>query len=160
MGSITLSTDRFRTAVFVFAIAVYLTVIIPALKAVVNPTEADSEFTLDQNLGLIGAGNTIIAGLLVLVLVMQARRTIVYRAAANEAEYFSRSGWARVHEAHRSQGAGRHGEGKDQGGQVGVNICWIVFYLFVYCCHSRPSCTLALTRFNGYCRGVPQKGYG
>jgi hypothetical protein len=73
--------SRFRltdsTAVFVLAIAVYLTVTIPALKAVVNPAEADPEFTLDQNLGLLGAGNTIIAGLLVLVLVMQARRTII-----------------------------------------------------------------------------------
>lgn len=79
-GLITLSTDGFRAAVFVFAIAVYLTVTIPALRAVVNPAEADSEFTLDQHLGLLGAGNTIIAGLLVLVLVMQAcRRSLVER---------------------------------------------------------------------------------
>jgi len=75
--------------VFVFAIAVYLTVTIPALKAVVNPTEVDPEFTFDQNLGLLGAGNTIIAGLLVLVLVMQARHTIVSKAV-NEAEFFFR----------------------------------------------------------------------
>lgn len=81
MGSITLPTDWLHTAVFVFAIAVYLTVTIPALRAVVNPAEADPEFTLDQNLGLIGAGNTIIAGLLVLILVMQVRRTTVYRVA-------------------------------------------------------------------------------
>lgn len=60
---------------FVFAIAVYLTVTIPALKAVVNPAEADPEFTFDQNLGLLGAGNTIIAGLLILILVLQARHT-------------------------------------------------------------------------------------
>lgn len=106
MGSITLSTYGFRAAVFVFAIAVYLTVTIPALRAVVNPAEADPDFTLDQNLGLIGAGNTIIAGLLALVLVMQVGRTIVYRAA-NEAEYFSRLGWARVCKARRSQGEGK-----------------------------------------------------
>src|SRR5258705_96905 len=60
---------KFRTAVFVFAIAVYLTVTIPALKAVVNPAEADPEFTPDQTLGLLGAGNTIMTGLLVLILV-------------------------------------------------------------------------------------------
>ena len=86
---------------FVFAIAVYLTVTIPALKAVVNPAEVDSEFTFDQNLGLLGAGNTIIAGLLVLVLVMQARCTIVNKAM-NVAERFSSSGWAGVCEACRS----------------------------------------------------------
>lgn len=68
-------TNEFLTAVFVFSIAVYLSVTIPALKAVVNPAEADPEFTFDQNLGLLGAGNTIIAGLLVLILVMQARHT-------------------------------------------------------------------------------------
>lgn len=71
---------------FVFAIAVYLTVTIPALKAVVNPTEVDPEFTLDQNLGLLGAGNTIIAGLLVLILVMQARYEVV-NARANETNF-------------------------------------------------------------------------
>ena len=75
MGSIALiSTDESsRTAVFVFAIAVYLTVTIPALKAVANPADVDPEFTLDQNLGLLGAGNTIMAGLLVLILVLQVR---------------------------------------------------------------------------------------
>lgn len=72
---------------FVFAIAVYITVTIPALRAVVNPDEADSEFTLDQNLGLLGAGNTIIAGLLALILIMQARR-VVSDKAANEADCF------------------------------------------------------------------------
>jgi hypothetical protein len=85
MDSITVS-NQFRTAVFVFAIAVYLTVTIPALKAVVNPAEADSEFTPDQNLGLLGAGNTIIAGLLVLILVMQVRHAAVDNAA-NRTEY-------------------------------------------------------------------------
>jgi hypothetical protein len=70
-----LPTNEFLTAVFVLAIAVYLSVTIPALKAVVNPAEADPELTFDQNLGLLGAGNTIIAGLLVLILVMQARHT-------------------------------------------------------------------------------------
>lgn len=69
-----LTVRWFRTAVFVCAIAVYLTVTIPALNAVVNPGEADSEFSLDENLGLLGAGNTIIAGLLFLILVMQARQ--------------------------------------------------------------------------------------
>jgi len=117
--SITTLADGFHTAVFVFAIAVYLTVTIPALKAVVNPTEADPEFTFDQNLGLLGAGNTIIAGLLVLVLVMQARCTIVNKAV-NEAECLSCSGWARVCEACRSQRVGCRGEGKGQGRQIGV----------------------------------------
>jgi len=86
-SSIAVSTDGFHTAVFVLAISVYLTVTIPALKAVVNPAEADSEFTFDQTLGLLGAGNTIIAGLLILVLVMQARHAVVDKAA-NEAERF------------------------------------------------------------------------
>ena len=85
MGSTPVS-DQFHKAVFVFAIAVYLTVIIPALKAIVNPAEADSEFTFDQNLGLLGAGNTIIAGLLVLILVMQARHAVVDNAA-KKSEY-------------------------------------------------------------------------
>ena len=69
-----------------FAIAVYLTVTIPALRAVVNPAEVDSEFTFDQNLGLLGAGNTIIAGLLILILVMQARRTTA-NEEAHEADF-------------------------------------------------------------------------
>jgi len=76
--------DGSSLAVFVFAIAVYLTVTIPALRAVVNPAEADPEFTLDQNLGLIGAGNTIIAGLLVLVLVMQGGQEYAKRTGAKE----------------------------------------------------------------------------
>ena len=108
---------------FVFAIAVYLTVTIPALKGVVNPAEADPEFTFDQNLGLLGAGNTIIAGLLVLVLVMQARCTIVNKAV-NEAERFSCLGWARVRETYRGQRAGCRGEGKGQGRQIGVKGGW------------------------------------
>ena len=125
-GSIAAPTDGLCTAVFVFAIAVYLTVTIPALRAVVNPAEADSEFTFDQSLGLLGAGNTIIAGLLALILVMQARCTIVNRAAS-ETECFSCSGWARVREARRSKGISRRGEGKDQGDQVGVNGYWVNF---------------------------------
>ncbi|KAF9648894.1 hypothetical protein BDM02DRAFT_3128767 [Thelephora ganbajun] len=104
--------DGSSLAVFVFAVAVYLTVTIPALKAVVNPADADPEFTFDQNLGLLGAGNTIIAGLLVLVLVMQARRAGVDRAG-KEADHFSCSGWTRIREARRSKGVGGRGEGKD-----------------------------------------------
>ena len=88
MGSIAHSANRLCTAVFVFAIAVYLTVTIPSLRAVVNPAGADPELTFDQNLGLLGAGNTIIAGLLVLVLVMQARRTAVYTAAKMRLNFF------------------------------------------------------------------------
>jgi hypothetical protein len=156
----------FRAAVFVFAIAVYLTVTIPALKAVVNPAGADSEFTLDQNLGLLGAGNTIIAGLLVLVLVMQARRTAVDRAAKTRLNFFSRLGWARIREAHRSEGVGCGGEGKKQGGQVGVKAVGLFHtlissILFLYRSRPRPrlpSCTLAPTRCNGSCRGVLRKG--
>jgi len=121
----------FRTAVFVFAIAVYLTVTIPALRAVVNPAEADPEFTFDQTLGLLGAGNTIIAGLLVLVLVMQARHTIVSKAVPGT-ENFSCSGWARVREAHRGQGIGGRGEGKDQGGQIGVNSLVVAYARVTY----------------------------
>jgi hypothetical protein len=87
IGSITVLTNGFHTAALVFAIAVYLTVTIPALRAVVNPAEADPEFTFDENLGLLGAGNTIIAGLLLLILVMQARHAIADKAA-NETDYF------------------------------------------------------------------------
>ena len=128
LGSIGLvSTNEFGTAVFVFAIAVYLSVTIPALKAVVNPIEADSEFTLDQNLGLLGAGNTIIAGLLVLILVMQARHPVFVKAV-NEAESFSCSGWTRVREARRSKGVGCGREGEDESFQVGVNSCCVAPY--------------------------------
>jgi len=76
--------DGSSLAAFVFAIAVYLTVTIPALQAVVNPAEADPEFTFDQNLGLLGAGNTIIAGLLVLILVMQGGQEYAKRAEAKQ----------------------------------------------------------------------------
>jgi len=120
-------TNRFRTAVLVFAIAVYLTVTIPALQAVVNPAEADPEFTFDQNLGLLGAGNTIIAGLLVLVLVMQARQTVVDNAEG-VTESVLCSGWTRVREARGSKGVGCDREGKDQGCQVGVNSRYVVPY--------------------------------
>jgi len=165
MGSITRLTDWFRTAVFVFAIAVYLTVTIPALKAVVNPVEADSEFTLDQNLGLIGAGNTIIAGLLALVLVMQARYTIAGRVAS-EAKYFSCPGWARVREAHRSQGVGCRGEGKEQGCQVGVNsvglfhtLVSLVCLLLSFITLSTLSCNLTPILLDGFCCGVLRREY-
>lgn len=124
MTLISVSTNLFCTAVLVFAIAVYLTVTIPALKAVVNPAEADPEFTFDQNLGLLGAGNTIIAGLLVLVLVMQARHTVV-DSAEGVTKYVLCSGWTRVREARRSEGVGRGREGKDQGCQVGVNSRYV-----------------------------------
>lgn len=162
MDSIGHSTNGFRSAVFVFAIAVYLTVTIPALKAVVNPAGADSEFTLDQNLGLLGAGNTIIAGLLVLDLVMQARRTAVDIAAKTRLNLFSCSGWTRIREARRSEGVGCGGEEKEQGSQVGVKAVGLFHtvissILFLYCSRSRaclPSCTLAPTRFNDCCHGV------
>ena len=111
---------------FVFAITVYLTVIIPALKAVVGPAEADPEFTFEQNLGLIGAGNTIIAGLLVLVLVMQARWAIVNNAV-NEAECLSCPGWARVCETRRSQSVGCRGERKGQSRKIGLKGGWMLF---------------------------------
>lgn len=147
---------------FVFAIAVYLTVTIPALRAVINPAGADSEFTFDQNLGLLGAGNTIIAGLLVLVLIMQARRTAVDIAAKTRLNLFSCSGWAGIREAGRSEGVGRGREGKEQGSQVGVKAVGLFHTLissivFLYCSRSRPclpSCTLAPTRFNGSCHGA------
>lgn len=97
IGSITpVFTNDSRTAVFVFAIAVYLTVTIPALKAVVNPAEVDSEFTLDQNLGLLGAGNTIIAGLLVLILVLQGGQEYAKRAEARELAAAAEKGKTKV----------------------------------------------------------------
>ncbi|KAF9786495.1 Shr3 amino acid permease chaperone [Thelephora terrestris] len=76
--------DGSSLAVFVFAIGVYLSVTIPALKAVVNPAEADSELTFDQNLGLLGAGNTIIAGLLLSVFHVQGGQEYAKRAEARE----------------------------------------------------------------------------
>jgi hypothetical protein len=144
MRLIAVSINWLRAAVFVFTIAVYLTVTIPALKAVVNPAEADPEFTLDQNLGLLGAGNAIIAGLLVLVLVLQARHTIADRTA-NEAECFSRSGRTRVREARRSQRASRRREGEDQGSEVAVDGCRIVsihFYLSTVVVHDPHALSL------------------
>ena len=151
-------------AVFVFAIAVYLSVTIPALKAVVNPAEADHEFTLDQNLGLLGAGNTIIAGLLVLILVMQARHPVFVKVAT-EAESFSCSGWTRVREARRSEGVGCGREVEDQGGQVGVNGCCvapracITLTLNLSRPRSRFPCTLGPIQFGGCSPGVPRDRY-
>lgn len=57
-------------AAYVFAICVYLAVIVPNLQNVVAPT-GHSEFTHDQSLSLIGAGNGIVMVLLALVLAFQ-----------------------------------------------------------------------------------------
>jgi hypothetical protein len=160
------STNYILAAVFVFAIGVYLSVTIPALKAVVNPAEADSELAFDQNLGLLGAGNTIIAGLLVLILVMQARHTVVGKAA-NEAQRFSCSGRTRVREACRGKGAGCVREGKDQGGQVGVNsrcthACNLLHStsLSLSCrAQTHLPCILGPTQFSGYFPGAPQNRF-
>jgi hypothetical protein len=152
MGSITLSADGFRAAVFVLAIAVYLTVTIPALRAVVNPAEADPEFTLDQNLGLIGAGNTIIAGLLVLVLVMQASRMIIierrtrlnfftFRVGKSTRSAQKPGSWL----PRRRKRPRRPSRSRQLLGSVYLFICLpLSFTTF-----STPPCTPALTRFNG-----------
>jgi hypothetical protein len=66
-------TDNACTAAYVFAICVYLAVIVPNLKNVIEPIE-DYEFTPDQSLNLVGAGNGIVMVLLALVLALQVKR--------------------------------------------------------------------------------------
>lgn len=158
--------NEFRTAVFVFAITVYLAVTIPALKAVVNPADADSEFTLEQSLGVLGAGNTIIAGLLLLILVMQARHTVDVKVT-NDAErfFFSSSGWTGVREAYGSKGISHGREGKDQGCKVRVISCCDASYacitLMLTTLWSTASfpCTLGPIQFSGCFRGVLRNRY-
>lgn len=61
------------TAAYVFAICVYLAVIVPNLENVIKPVEGH-EFTPDESLNLVGAGNGIVMVLLALVLALQVRR--------------------------------------------------------------------------------------
>jgi ER membrane protein SH3 len=88
--SLHLAVDGFLSAAFVFAISVYLTVIIPNLKNVVTPGVVESEFTPDQSLSLIGAGNSIVMVLLILILALQVR---LDRRSSNELHTEQFLGW-------------------------------------------------------------------
>jgi len=74
--------DGSSLAAFVFAISIYLTVIIPNLQNVVNPGETTSEFTHEQSLSLIGAGNSIVMVILILIMALQAGQEYARRVDA------------------------------------------------------------------------------
>jgi hypothetical protein len=66
-------------AAFVFAIAVYLTCAIPAIRTVVTPVEGvDSPQDQVQAMQLLSAGNVIMLGLLGMVIALQVRGRIVF----------------------------------------------------------------------------------
>lgn len=61
------------TAAYVFAIAIYLSVIIPSLQIIATPVETDTRESQIEALRVLSAGNIIIIGLMALILVMQVR---------------------------------------------------------------------------------------
>jgi hypothetical protein len=60
-------------AAYVFSIAIYLTVTIPALRTIVTPIEGETRQIRKEALSVLSAGNTIIAVCLVGVLVLQVQ---------------------------------------------------------------------------------------
>jgi hypothetical protein len=71
---ISLSYGCLETAAYVFGIIVYLSVTVPSLRAIAEPT-TDSEIYDDQVMALrvLSAGNIIIIGSLLLILALQVR---------------------------------------------------------------------------------------
>lgn len=77
--------DGSSLAAYVFAIAVYLAVGVPASRALASPLEGETREDQIEALRVLSAGNTIIVVLLGLVLVLQAGEEYSRRIEAREA---------------------------------------------------------------------------
>jgi hypothetical protein len=79
-----IKTVRKQKVGYIFAISVYLTVIIPALRTIVTPIEnVDTREDRIEAMRLLAAGNVIIILLLGLVLVLQVRHLYMGRSRAD-----------------------------------------------------------------------------
>ncbi|KXN89379.1 Secretory component protein SHR3 [Leucoagaricus sp. SymC.cos] len=76
--------DGSSLAAYVFSIAIYLTVTIPALRTIVTPLEEETREVQVEALSVLCAGNVIIAGCLFAVLVLQAGQEYARRQEARE----------------------------------------------------------------------------
>ena len=66
----------FETAAYVFCIVVYLTVTIPSLRAIAEPTKEEVYNDQVMAMRVLSAGNIIIIGSLLLILALQVRGLI------------------------------------------------------------------------------------
>jgi len=85
--------DGSSLAVYVFSVAVYMTVTLPALRAIVEPPEAlqDGEDEQIQALRVLSAGNVIIVVCLGAVLFLQAGQEYARRVDARTAAQLEKS---------------------------------------------------------------------
>ncbi|KIY52895.1 hypothetical protein FISHEDRAFT_34242 [Fistulina hepatica ATCC 64428] len=67
---------------YVFGFSVYVTVIIPSLKTVVEPVDVDTEADRQQALSVVSASNVILMGLMGIVLTLQAGQIYAERQDA------------------------------------------------------------------------------
>jgi hypothetical protein len=71
--------DVFEPAAYVFGIVVYLSVTIPSLRAIAEPTKEEIYSDQVMALRVLSAGNIIIMGSLLLILALQVRGLIFWK---------------------------------------------------------------------------------
>ncbi|KAF9449938.1 hypothetical protein P691DRAFT_798703 [Macrolepiota fuliginosa MF-IS2] len=76
--------DGSSLAAYVFSVAVYLTVTIPALRTIVTPIKDETREVQVEALSVLSAGNLIIVACLLAVLVLQAGQEYARRQEARE----------------------------------------------------------------------------
>ncbi|KAJ7604043.1 Shr3 amino acid permease chaperone [Mycena polygramma] len=76
--------DGSSLGVLVFALAVYLTVVVPTLRTIVTPLAEETRRDQIEAMQILSAGNIIIMGCLGLVLLLQAGQEYAKRADAKE----------------------------------------------------------------------------
>lgn len=79
-----------KSGAYVFSIAVYITVTIPALRTIVEPLEDDTRGDRLDAMRILSAGNIIIMLLLGAILTLQVRRKYSTRTQPPLLIYFSR----------------------------------------------------------------------
>jgi hypothetical protein len=72
-----------RTVAYILALAVYMTVTIPALRTIVTPHKEDTRDVRIEAMRVLSAGNTIIVVILAGVLLLQVSLNFVDRVLAN-----------------------------------------------------------------------------
>ncbi|KAJ7746950.1 Shr3 amino acid permease chaperone [Mycena maculata] len=76
--------DGSSLAAMIFALAVYLTVVVPTLRTIATPLAEDTRADRIEALTILSAGNVIIGGCMGLVLVLQAGQEYARRSDARE----------------------------------------------------------------------------
>lgn len=123
---------------FMAAVVLYLSVVVPGVKTIANPTQTETEAERIESLRVIGAANTMMIVCLAAVLLMQVSRRnhVEHPCASNSPDIMSLKGWTRVRTTLRAAGACQASGSRSAEGRIGEEGA------VDYCC-----CTVARSGF-------------